>query len=311
MKPRPRPRDFIQTKENLIFAVVSYFPESDKILSFLRYVPEGSKFKKVNTKQAGEILKDKFREYLFYSKKFDAHLHGIPLKNIKKIFYPQERLREILDSCKRDDIEEKILKLSGIFNEKGIPFNKMGISGSVLIKNHNKNSDIDLAIYGTKNFRKARKILEKLITSGEVLELNNEQWKENYDRRKPAISYDEFLRHEKRKYNKGIIDGTKFDLLFVKDTNEIKKDTKNYKKKGKIKVIAEVIDDKFSYDYPARYKIKGEFSEVASFTHTYVGQAKKGEVIEVSGIIEEYDGKKRIVVGTTREAGGEYIVVRG
>ena len=136
------PRDFIQTKENLIFAVVSYVHEEDRILSFLRYVPAKDKFKKVNTKEAQEFLENKFPKYLFYSKKYDANLHAVPLRNIKKIFHPRERLHEILNSIKRDEIEEKILKLAKIFNKNRIPFNKMGISGSVLIKNQNKNRGV-------------------------------------------------------------------------------------------------------------------------------------------------------------------------
>ena len=105
-----RPRDFILTKENLVFAVVSYVHEEGRILSFLRYVPEDSGFRKVNTEEAQEFLKNKFLEYLFYSRKFDANLHGVPVGDIKKILRPQERLQELLNSneSELDDIERKV-----------------------------------------------------------------------------------------------------------------------------------------------------------------------------------------------------------
>ncbi|MEY3107605.1 MAG: hypothetical protein RIT35_1783, partial [Pseudomonadota bacterium] len=43
---------------------------------------------------------------------------------------------------------------------------------------------------------------------------------------------------------------------------------------------------------------------------TYTGQAVKGETVEVSGLVEQTkEGLKRIVVGSSREAPGEYIKV--
>jgi len=52
-------------------------------------------------------------------------------------------------------------------------------------------------------------------------------------------------------------------------------------------------------------------SEVIVYTHTYVGQAQLGEKIEVSGSVEREmaTGKCRLIVGSTREAIGEYIKV--
>ncbi len=309
----PRPRDFVQTKENLIFAVVSYDMEDDKIPVFLRYIPSGDKYKKVNTEEANEFLKNNFPEYLFYSKKSDAKLHAVSLQNIKKILRPAERLREILNSNENslDSVEKKLLKLIKIFN-KIIPFDKMGVTGSILIKNQNENSDIDIVIYGIKNFDAARKLVAELINKGnkgEISDLDDELWVDTYKRRDPSISFEEFLWHEKRKFNKAAIDNTKFDIALVREFNEIKQDDKVYKKRGKIKLLARVIDDKFAFDYPARYKIDNEISTVVSFTHTYVGQAKNGELIEISGITEESDGKMRIVVGQARESRDEYIKV--
>ncbi|MFT5396355.1 MAG: putative nucleotidyltransferase, partial [Gammaproteobacteria bacterium] len=53
-------------------------------------------------------------------------------------------------------------------------------------------------------------------------------------------------------------------------------------------------------------------SEVVSYTATYVGQVQKGEKIEAAGYVEQgSDGKNRILVGTSREAAGEYIRLVG
>jgi len=48
---------------------------------------------------------------------------------------------------------------------------------------------------------------------------------------------------------------------------------------------------------------------VLSFTHTYSGQAQiRGEVIEASGVLEQHGDEQWLIIGTTREAKGEYIV---
>jgi hypothetical protein len=49
-------------------------------------------------------------------------------------------------------------------------------------------------------------------------------------------------------------------------------------------------------------------SRVLSFTHTYSGQALAGETIKACGICERHGSEHWLVVGTTREARGEYIV---
>jgi predicted nucleotidyltransferase len=85
----------------------------------------------------------------------------------------------------------------------------------------------------------------------------------------------------------------------------------SYQKCGAITLQCTVIDDTHAFDYPAEFKIDHEqFDSVVCFTATYTGQAIKGETVEVSGVVEQTrQGIKRIVVGSSREAHGEYIKV--
>jgi predicted nucleotidyltransferase len=84
-----------------------------------------------------------------------------------------------------------------------------------------------------------------------------------------------------------------------------------YQKLGKITLKCRVTADIRAFDYPAELKIAHEYiSTVVCFTATYTGQAFCGEMIEVSGALEQSEsGQQRIVVGATREADGEYIKV--
>jgi predicted nucleotidyltransferase len=72
-----------------------------------------------------------------------------------------------------------------------------------------------------------------------------------------------------------------------------------------------VVDDAAAYDYPARYRVDDpEVGEILVFTHTYVGQAVRGEAIEAAGQLEEEaSGRLRLVIGSSREAPGEYLRV--
>ena len=80
---------------------------------------------------------------------------------------------------------------------------------------------------------------------------------------------------------------------------------------GKMVIEATVTDASLAFDSPAVYEVEHEsVSRVLSFTHTYSGQALAGETIEACGICEQHGNELWLVVGTTREARGEYIISR-
>ncbi len=136
---------------------------------------------------------------------------------------------------------------------------------------------------------------------------------DNYNRREAELTLDEFTWHESRKLNKAAIEGTKFDIGMVCLADEIEFDKNQYKKQGMRTIKTTVVDDHRAFDFPAHYVVDDEMTpNVLSFTHTYVGQAKLGEIIEVSGAVERNiaTGKCRLIVGSTREAEGEYIKVK-
>jgi len=135
-------------------------------------------------------------------------------------------------------------------------------------------------------------------------------WRKVYDKRVPEISFDAFVLHEQRKWNRGEFEGTYFDLLYTRAYDNL-----NALPAGKGTVLgratieATVTDASLSFDSPAVYAVDhDEISRVLSFTHTYSGQALAGEVIEAKGVVEEHGDERWLIVGTTREAKGEYII---
>ncbi|MDI6655394.1 MAG: nucleotidyltransferase domain-containing protein [Candidatus Hydrothermarchaeota archaeon] len=318
-----RIRDFIETRDRLIFAVTSYCHLGDRYVAFLRYYPsKGGRrrgketFKKVaSTQESFEFLEKNFPEHLFFSEVTNSKLQCVPKEKIFKTYYPPEKLKEIYEKS-RDTLEQKVVALSELFSE--IPEDKTGVSGSILLNLHEKDSDIDFVVYGTKNHENAREILRQLFEENKIRLLSKEEWLKAYVKRFPgsaALSFEEFLRHEQRKFHKGVIESTVFDVLLVRDFDEIeeKYSDRKFRRMEKVKMKCTITDASLAFDSPAIYKVAcedGRIKEVASFTHTYAGQAFDGEEIEVAGFLEEVTGKEnysRIVVGTTREAEGEYI----
>ena len=334
---RARPRDFIHTTDDLFFATTTYLHPDDRIISFLRYIPDqdgdrsldNKKYSKVDSNQAYEYLRNNFPEYLFDCEITNVEMMGVPTENVEKILQPTDRLRDIIEAQKRDKLLDKVVKLAGIFHEHtGISYSKMGISGSILPGLYNPNvSDIDFVIYGLKNHREVMKAFENIKKENGILKsIEGEYWKKLYKKRikDSSLTYEEFRWYENRKHNRGILDGTLFDILQTKDWDEIHGSYAaiRYEPMGTVEIDCTVIDSLAAFDNPAVYKVdnveiikgpKVPITELASYTHTYAGQAREGERITARGKLEKVIGQNinyRLVVGTTRESIGEFIKLK-
>ncbi|MBN2734115.1 MAG: DNA polymerase subunit beta [Methanomicrobiaceae archaeon] len=296
-----RLRDFIEDKDGRLYAVSAYDNE-ERAGCVLRYVPDdngervskdGIRYRKYDFEPAFEYIKKYKPEYL------DV-VHRVPLEDIKKVLKPDEEIENVMARDRR------VLKLSDIF---GVLKGTYGCTGSLLCGLENDSSDIDMVVYG-KFWFLAQKNLIRAVKEGRIQALSDHMWEKVYNKRIPEIDYETFVLHEKRKWNRGEIDNTYFDLLYTRgydDLNSVKiiKGTVL----GKKTIEAEVSDASLSFDSPAVYSVNHpEISKVLSFTHTYSGQALKGEIIEACGVVEDHGDEKWLVIGTTREAKGEYII---
>ncbi len=302
-------KDFIETAEGLVFAVVDHTIEHGKVLCFLRYIKSGSGWKKVDTELANAFLKRHHPDYLHHSPVLDAHLHAVALGRILNHHKPRHRLQQIMQADRLDAVERDLYQLCGLLQQRGLDLAHAGITGSILIGVQQQSSDIDLVCYGRAAFHQCRTIVRDLIGLGQLQDLDNCDWQASYQRRSCELSYADYVWHERRKSNKAVINGRKFDLNFIDDTTPT--DVVSYQKCGAITLRCRIVDDSHAFDYPAEFKTDhAQFGTVVSFTATYTGQAVKGETVEVSGIVEQTpEGVQRIVVGSSREAHGEYIKV--
>ncbi|NLN09757.1 DNA polymerase subunit beta [Methanoculleus thermophilus] len=297
-----RLRDFIEDREGCLYAVSNY-DNSDRVGCILRYVPDtegervsrttGRRYRKYDFSEAFAWIREHKPEYL-------DSVHRVPHSDVVRVYKPEEEIGKV---AARNDRVRRLL------SHFSLPAGSFGCTGSLLCGLENAASDIDLVVYGDAWFA-AQRQLKRLVETGVIPEMSTAMWRKVYDKRVPEISFDAFVLHEQRKWNRGEFEGTYFDLLYTRAYDNL-----NALPAGKGTVLgratieATVTDASLSFDSPAVYAVDhDEISRVLSFTHTYSGQALAGEVIEAKGVVEEHGDERWLIVGTTREAKGEYII---
>ncbi|MHC1592726.1 MAG: nucleotidyltransferase domain-containing protein [Methermicoccaceae archaeon] len=306
---RARIRDFLITHDELVFSVVDYVPQQyygggEGTRAMLRYVPDssgereraGKRYTKLDTARAYRYMREHHPDWI-------TDVFAVPDSQVSEHLMADEALDEVVER------DEKLSELVGWFEELGIARKCMGITGSRLTGLATEHSDIDFVVYG-KAWWQARRAFEQLSSASPVRPLDEPFWRRIYEKRIPSISFDEFVLHEQRKLNRGVLGDTYFDLLYVRDDEDIAAYTpqRSTTKMGRRTLTAEVVGDEYAFDAPAIYEIDHpDVDRVLSYTHTYAGQAFRGEVLEATGMLERTPDGNQLVVGTTREAVGEWI----
>jgi len=298
-----RLRDFVEDRDGWLYAVSAYDNE-EKVGCLLRYVPDekgarhhpsGLRFTKLDFEEAYSRVAETKPQYA-------GLIHRIPRSDVQRVIRPDEGLPRIAARHPR------VKKLVDLFS---LPPGTIGCTGSLLCELEDESSDIDMVVYGRHWFTAQEKVRQGIL-SGKIEGLSPEMWRKVYEKRKPEIPYDTFVLHERRKWNRGQVDGTYFDILFTRSDDEIRHaPTAKGTITGKMTIEARVTDASLAFDNPAVYEIEHpEISRVLSFTHTYSGQALTGEIIEACGVCERHGDECWLIVGTSREARGEWIVSR-
>ena len=299
---KTRLRDFFITQAEWIFAVSDYF-HPHGIRSTLRYVPDEKGERQMNGKRYHKYdFDDSFDFMRKHRPEWVEDVHVVPEEQVKRILSPNDAIKHLVAT------DSRIAAIVNVLEKAGVPRSHMGVTGSLLPGLQNETSDVDFVVYGKYWFIARDAIAEEKKRSGPIEDLSMEMWERIYKKRIPEISFEEFVVHEERKGNRGMVEGTYFDLLFVRDWEQIKEPLARGKDIGTMRIEATVINADLAFDSPAIYKVMHpEIDHVLSYTHTYAGQALPRELIEAQGTVERIGKKKRLVVGTSREPKGEWI----
>ncbi len=326
---RAREGDLIQTHDNVIFDVKGLVHPAHKIIAFPRYIPtqDGTRYsgKNVYTKiynlaERFKYLQQNTPQFIVFDPIFGENLCEVPINSIMKHYKPTEKLAQLREGKNLANLERKTVSLAiSVKKTADIPWNSIGVSGSIMVGLFTLQSDIDLLIYGMKNCRKAYKALERLLKDEKSLlkPYSQEELQTLFGFRSKDtnMTFEDFIKVESRKAFQGKFDGIDYFIRFVKDWNEEIEKYGNiyYKNSGYAKITALVSNDSEALFTPCTYKLENVkvvngpnlngITEVVSFRGRFCEQASKGERIMVQGKLEQVKDNRnktehyRIIIG--------------
>ncbi|MCG8323962.1 MAG: nucleotidyltransferase domain-containing protein [Thiotrichales bacterium] len=311
LKRNIRIRDYLVTADGLYFAVISDLPEAGCYLTTLRYAVQNQKVLKLDTIGATKFLASNYPRYPGHSESLDTPVHRVPPDDVQQIYFPEDSVKRILQCTPADEKENLARAFIEQLSLLDIDPVHLGITGSLMLGFQRPDSDIDFVVYGEDEFNNVRRAIRAIQDEDPACKLDDVLWRDAWKRRNCSLEFDTYKRHELRKYNKLNYHDTKIDISCIPaectDTDVIYP----VKKLSTQTIQCKVVDDHDVFSFPARYRVDHpEIAEILAYTATYTGQAFQGETVEARGPVEiDRAGIKRLVIGTSREAAGEFLRV--
>lgn len=295
MNVAAREGDFLESFEGLIFDVKGICHPPDRVICYVRYVPDAKGERKKGVKSYRKIydleerhtfLKENFPHYVYFDPVFQRELQGVPLENIEKMHSPREKLLELIDADKRDALEECTLQLVQALD---IPAKALGVSGSILIGLHTAESDIDIMVYGEEHCMQAYKTLQRLREKGVVQRFDRKRALEKALFRWGSVN-DDLIKLEQRKIMHGLFQHKEYFFRFLK-IEYVKYGDLQYIPLHKATIKAKIADDTESIFTPCCYEIEDSSIEgviqVMSLRGRFCEQVRKGDTIAARGTVEK------------------------
>jgi len=323
----PADGDTFVTEEGFVFNVFGYEHPRDRVFAFLKYIPlrfktlfrihflektwkygrmklfRAEKLYTAQNYQAFiETFRNNFPNYVYFCPFRGKDVVSAPLSSIRKVYVPKECLRFLTKIKSKDSLQKMTLDFIDLLSDESeIAMEDFGVHGSVALNMHTPKSDIDIVVYGSRNFRRLENAISKLAEAG-------------------TLSYvfknrlDAARRYKGRYLNK----------IFM--YNAIRKPEEVHSKYGAFKYLpvahvkfhCTVKNDEEAMFRPAIYKIEDykpadSFSVLAkngipklvvSMIGCYRNIARQGDRIRVSGMLERVENVEthevfhQVVVGT-------------
>jgi len=281
-----------------------------------------------------ELVKEIEPSYLYHSIMYGVDFLAVPFEKIKHYYYPELRLQEIIqENTKLDKLEQKVKTLAELLHEHlKIPFENMGITGSILWKGQTEKSDIDFMIYGN---RFAQDFNEKFpIIYDEFPEIKpmssdkSKRYAESIGR-KAGLPISLSAKYVAIKKWLSVYGNTNLSLIFSPTPEEIPFNygEQKFTPVKSVDVECVISNSDLGYAYPSIYEIKEwkilsnnqEISDlpltrILSFEGALTGFFKKGDTVVVRGLLEKVDDLKnnvefnQIILGTKECIGNEFIL---
>jgi len=312
-----REGDLIESIDNIVFDVKGLVHPPNRVVAFIRYVPDpkgnrerdGKRYSKVYAlSKRYTLLKREFPQYLVNDPVFNTLLCEVPLADVKQHYQPAQGLQNLRNRNNLDDVKTTALRFMELLKENaGVPWSKLGVSGSILVNLHTLSSDIDLIVYGTETGYRVQATMKTMLEdkNSPFKAYNLDGLKELFDfRSKDTLtSFEDFVRTDSRKVSHGKFMGKHFFIRFVKDLNEISEQYGSiiYKPEGRARIKATITDDSEALFTPCSYKLANveilegtkvePIEEIVSFRGRFCEQARSGEAVIAEGKVERVQSK--------------------
>jgi predicted nucleotidyltransferase len=340
-----RDRDFIVTPEGFIFTVIGNLHPSDRVIAYLKYVPDKrgqwglgvSRYRRVlehynvpSVMDSMEFLREKAPQYIFESIVDGILLPAVPTNRIARHLCPEMRLSELRNAQERDELEMKALRLTELISRKsGVPQDSLGLTGSVLARIHNVAfSDLDLVVYEYDNAIRVKAAIEEMMDSrsGTIRRLAGtyrEKWIAERLRSTP-LARRSVVTMLARKWNNGSFCRTGFSIHPVHTEAEIGQHygDEMYTSLGIVDATARIASSKESLFMPAIYQVESvdfrgshivsTVDQIVSYEGLYADIATEGETVSCRGKLERIQSssgiRHRILIGSPEAQGTDYLL---
>jgi predicted nucleotidyltransferase len=311
---------YLETRDRLFFAVKGLEHPPDRVIAVLRYAPDperGDRKKGASLyrryyhfSEQEQFLQASYPEYLGYVQVFQATLQSVPRSLIQRVYDPRRRLKEMTQAQAREPLERDAADFTTVLKaQAGVPWSALGITGSLLIGMHTKNSDLDVVVYGTKNCEKVYRALRTLLDTQPVPELrrlDTRGLEELYAGRvmDTHMDFRDFAGAEKTKVNQGRFRQRTYFIRFVKNVHEVTEiyGDLRYFPVGRAAIAASIADDREAMFTPCRYKLTNvrslqgpqvpDLSEIVSFRGRFCEQARTGDPVIATGTLERVQSSR-------------------
>ena len=233
-----------------------------------------------------ETLREKFPQYLYYCPFRGKTLVSVPKDSVRRLYIPCIQLRKLIELESRDPIQDEAINfIETLSGESGVPIEKFGLHGSISLGTYSSQSDIDVVVYGSKNFRKIEETLLKLEKEGVIQMV----YTKKYD----------FRKRQRGRYR-----GRLFFINAVKEKSEIKEryGEKSYHPIKPVNLKCLITDDDEAMFRPSIYKVRCieeekseseldflKLNQVVSMIGYYRNIARRGDIVSVSGMLEKVE----------------------
>jgi predicted nucleotidyltransferase len=318
----------VETAAGLIFTVKGVVHPPDRVVAYLRYVPDPhgervrgqERYRRVySVAEQQEALRARGLSYRTHDPGLGVPVEAVPWEDVARVYDPRERLQRLRADGSDGALTADALAVAELLRDAGgVPPAALGLTGSLLFDLHGPASDIDLVVYGEHECRKVHAALAGLLDDpsaplerprGEELAAIHAVHRED-----TPLSAADFVRLQAGKVNEGRFAGRPYFVRFVKLPAEAPEryGDPRYVPAGRALVEARVVDASDALFTPCRYSIDeakvlegtriDDLREVVSFRGRFADQALAGQRVRAFGAVERVvwrDGREttRLVIG--------------